>query len=58
MPSLTAREHEVAVLVARGMTSRAIADRLVVSPRTVESHLYRIFAKLGISDRAELADVL
>jgi DNA-binding NarL/FixJ family response regulator len=40
------------------MTSRAIADRLVVSPRTVESHLYRIFAKLGISDRAELADVL
>jgi DNA-binding CsgD family transcriptional regulator len=58
VPSLTAREHEVAVLVARGMTSRAIADRLVVSPRTVESHLYRIFAKLGISDRAELADVL
>ncbi len=58
VPALTAREHEVAGMAARGMTSRAIAERLVVSPRTVESHLYRIFAKLGVSDRAELADVL
>lgn len=57
-PSLTGREREVAALASRGMTSRAIADRLVVSPRTVESHLYRIFAKLGVSDRSELADML
>jgi DNA-binding CsgD family transcriptional regulator len=57
-PELTAREREVAVLTAQGLTSRAIAERLVVSPRTIESHLYRIFAKLGIADRSELADRL
>lgn len=57
-PHLTAREHEVAVLAADGLTSREIAERLVVSPRTVESHLYRAFAKLGIADRSELSAVL
>ncbi|MGH9211445.1 MAG: LuxR C-terminal-related transcriptional regulator [Acidimicrobiales bacterium] len=57
-PWLTGREHEVATLAADGLTSKAIAERLVVSPRTVESHLYRIFAKLGVSDRSQLADVL
>lgn len=57
-PLLTAREHEVAVLAAGGLTSKAVAERLVVSPRTVESHLYRIFAKLGVEDRSQLADVL
>lgn len=57
-PTLTAREHEVAVLAVGGLTSKDIAERLVVSTRTVESHLYRAFAKLGVSDRAELADVL
>lgn len=57
-PTLTAREREVAALAAEGLTSRAIAERLVLSPRTVESHLYRIFAKLGISDRSELSDLL
>lgn len=57
-PHLTAREHEVAVLAATGYTSREIAERLVVSTRTVESHLYRAFAKLGVSDRGELSAVL
>jgi DNA-binding CsgD family transcriptional regulator len=57
-PWLTAREHEVAALAAGGLTSRAIAEHLVVSPRTVESHLYRIYAKLGVSDRGQLAEVL
>ncbi|HEY8524055.1 MAG TPA: helix-turn-helix transcriptional regulator [Acidimicrobiales bacterium] len=58
IPSLTDRERQVAALAARGLTTPAIAERLVVSPRTVESHLYRIFAKLGIRDRSELADLL
>jgi ATP/maltotriose-dependent transcriptional regulator MalT len=57
-PELTGREREVAVLAAQGLTSNAVAERLFVSPRTVESHLYHIFAKLGISDRSELTDLL
>jgi DNA-binding CsgD family transcriptional regulator len=57
-PLLTAREHEVASLAAGGLTSRDIAERLVVSPRTVESHLYRVFAKLGVEDRSQLAQML
>ena len=56
-PTLTDREREVATLAAEGLTSKAIADRLVLSPRTVESHLYRIFTKLGVSDRAALAQI-
>ncbi|MGH3527920.1 MAG: response regulator transcription factor [Pseudonocardiaceae bacterium] len=40
------------------MSNRQIADRLVVSVRTVEGHLYRACAKLGASDRAELAALL
>ena len=42
-------------LAARGWSSRAIADELVLSVRTVESHLYRAFAKLGVTSRSELA---
>jgi DNA-binding CsgD family transcriptional regulator len=41
-------------LVAAGLSTRQIADRLVVSVRTVEGHLYRIFAKLGIRKRDQL----
>lgn len=55
---LTSRELEIALLVAEGLTSREVAERLVVSPRTVDNHLQRIFAKLGISRRAELGDAL
>jgi DNA-binding CsgD family transcriptional regulator len=57
-PTLTSREQEVAALVADGLTSKAIAEHLVLSPRTVESHLYRIFSKLGVADRSELAALL
>lgn len=52
---LTDREREIAVLVARGRSSREVADQLVVSIRTVDNHLQRVYAKLGISSRRELA---
>jgi DNA-binding CsgD family transcriptional regulator len=57
-PSLTKREQEVAQLAADGWSDKAIADELVLSVRTVESHLYRIYFKLGIDSRGELASVL
>ena len=52
---LTRREREVAALVARGMTNRQAAEELLVAPRTVETHLEHIFAKLGVQTRAEVA---
>ncbi len=55
---LTAREREIAVLAARGLANKTIAERLSVSVRTVEGHLYRAGLKLGISERAALAEVL
>jgi DNA-binding CsgD family transcriptional regulator len=55
---LTRREREIAVLAAAGLSSKDIASRLFVSARTVESHLLRIYTKLGIRTRAELAAVL
>jgi ATP/maltotriose-dependent transcriptional regulator MalT len=48
---LTQREREIVALAAAGLSNRAIADRLVISLRTVEGHLYRAGAKLGTSDR-------
>jgi DNA-binding CsgD family transcriptional regulator len=57
-PSLTKREQEVAQLAVAGWTDKAIADELVLSVRTVESHLYRIYFKLGIESRSDLASVL
>ena len=51
---LTAREHEVALLAAQGLTSGEIADRLVLSTRTVDTHLARVYRKLGIGGRDEL----
>ncbi len=56
--ALTRQEREVAELAATGLTNRQIAARLVLSHRTVGSHLYRIFPKLGISSRAALRDAL
>jgi DNA-binding CsgD family transcriptional regulator len=55
---LTSKELEVARLAALGYTSKQIAERLVVSIRTVDAHLYRVYAKLGIHDRSDLAAVL
>lgn len=52
---LTPREREIAVLVAAGKTNRAIADQLVLSPRTVDGHLGRIIAKLACGSRAGIA---
>lgn len=51
---LTRREREVATLAARGLSNLEIADRLVVSVRTVENHLHRAFTKLGVEGRGEL----
>lgn len=55
---LTRREREVAELAATGWTNRQIADELVVSVRTVENHLQRAYAKVGVGSREELASVL
>ncbi|MGE3661606.1 MAG: LuxR C-terminal-related transcriptional regulator, partial [Pseudonocardia sp.] len=55
---LTGREREIVTLAARGLSNRAIARRLVISVRTVENHLYRASAKLGATDRSELAAAL
>jgi DNA-binding CsgD family transcriptional regulator len=53
-PELTRREHEIAGLAAMGLSNRAIAERLVVSVRTVDNHLQHVFDKLGIRSRGEL----
>lgn len=50
---LTAREAEVLSLIAAGRTNTQIADALVISPSTVKTHINNIFAKTGISDRAQ-----
>ena len=52
---LSAREREVAELVAHGNSTRAIAEALFLSERTVESHLSSIFSKLNVHSRVELA---
>ena len=51
---VTSREMEVLVLVARGMTNAEVADRLVLSRRTVETHVARLLAKTGSATRAQL----
>ena len=56
--ALTPQELEVVQLAAGGLTNREIAARLFVSPRTVSTHLYRAFPKLGVSTRAALRDAL
>ena len=56
--ALTPAEHRVAQLAACGHSNRAIAERLYVTPRTVETHLTHAFQKLGIRSRADLAAAL
>jgi DNA-binding CsgD family transcriptional regulator len=55
---LTPQELQIAQLAAVGLTNKQIAERLFLSPRTVGSHLYRIFPRLGITTRAALRDAL
>jgi ATP/maltotriose-dependent transcriptional regulator MalT len=55
---LTAQEVRVAVAVARGATNREVAGELFLSPKTIEFHLSRVYRKLGISSRTELAGLV
>ena len=52
---LSAREREVAMRIHRGMSNREIAEELVLSVRTVDTHVQRILGKLGFSSRAQIA---
>ncbi|MGN6359642.1 MAG: ATP-binding protein [Thermomicrobiales bacterium] len=58
LDELTPQELQIVQMVAQGLPNRAIAQRLYLSHRTVESHLYRVFPKLGVTSRAQLADAL
>ncbi|MEV3903619.1 AAA family ATPase [Mycobacterium sp. NPDC050551] len=52
--ALTAQERQIVALAASGQTNREIAERLKLSPRTVASHLYHVYPKLGVSRRHQL----
>jgi DNA-binding NarL/FixJ family response regulator len=56
--ALTPAEHRIAVLAAQGQSNRAIAERLYVTQRTVETHLTHAFAKLQIATRADLGPAM
>ena len=53
--SLSDREKEIVALVAQGLKNKEIAGKLYVAEQTVKNHLYKIFDKLGVADRVELA---
>jgi non-specific serine/threonine protein kinase len=55
LASLTAREREVAGLVAQGLSNKEIAGQLFLSARTVESHVDRALRKLGLTSRSQVA---
>ncbi|WP_421106068.1 ATP-binding protein [Streptomyces sp. NEAU-S77] len=58
LTSLTPQQQHIIRLAAKGLSNREIGERLFLSPRTVGSHLYRSFPKLGVTARAQLRDVL
>jgi DNA-binding CsgD family transcriptional regulator len=58
LDALSGRELEIADRVALGSTNRQIADELYLSQKTVEGHLTSVFAKLGVSSRAEVAEAV
>jgi DNA-binding NarL/FixJ family response regulator len=53
--TLTPREREIAALIARGLSNRAIAGELVISQATVARHVANMLTKLGFSSRARIA---
>lgn len=58
LAELTAQQHQIVRLAAGGLSNREIGERLFLSPRTVGSHLYNVYPKLGISSRHQLRDLL
>jgi DNA-binding NarL/FixJ family response regulator len=56
--ALTPQQREIIELAAQGLTNREIAQRMHLSPRTVQSHLHRSFPKLGIAGRLQLHAVV
>jgi DNA-binding CsgD family transcriptional regulator len=58
LSELTSQQREIVTLAASGLTNREIASRLFLSPRTVGSHLYRAYPKLGISGRHQLGSLI
>lgn len=58
IPALTVQERRIVSLAAAGLSNKQIGQRLYLSHRTVSSHLYRVFPKLGVSSRAGLRDAL
>jgi DNA-binding CsgD family transcriptional regulator len=58
LAELTPQQRQIVRLASRGLTNREIGDRLFLSPRTVSTHLYRSYPKLGVVDRHQLRDVL
>ncbi|WP_433430437.1 AAA family ATPase [Nonomuraea sp. CA-141351] len=56
LAELTAQQREIVRLAARGLRNREIAEQLMLSPRTVSSHLYNVYPKLGVSSRHQLRD--
>jgi DNA-binding CsgD family transcriptional regulator len=55
---LSSREREIAMLIGQGLSSKAIAERLTLSARTVEGHIYHAMTKTGATDRDQLAAML
>jgi DNA-binding CsgD family transcriptional regulator len=55
---LTPQQRQIVRLASGGLTNRQIGDRLFLSPRTVSSHLYRSYPKLGVASRHQLRDVI
>jgi DNA-binding CsgD family transcriptional regulator len=58
LKELTPQQRQIVRLASDGLTDREIADRLFLSPRTVSSHLYRSYPKLGVASRHQLRDVI
>jgi DNA-binding CsgD family transcriptional regulator/tetratricopeptide (TPR) repeat protein len=58
LEELTPQQRQIVRLASDGLTNREIGDRLFLSPRTVGSHLYRSYPKLGVADRHQLRDVI